>query len=87
MGRFIRESSADTFRKVISTSIASSIILFLVGVIMLFLPSLTNRIIGLVIGAMILISGFNMTYKYFKRDGARLYSYNLVFGIIKKSYF
>lgn len=82
MGRFIRESNSDRFRKMMSRSIASSVILFVVGIVMLFMPELTNRIIGMVIGAMILISGFNTISKYIKRDGARLYSYNLIFGII-----
>ena len=82
MGKFVIESSSDKFRKIISTSLASSIILLLVGLIMLFLPSLTNKIIGIVIGIMMLISGANTINKYFKRNGAKLYSFNMIFGIV-----
>lgn len=82
MGKFVIESSSDKFRKIISISLASSIILLLVGLIMLFLPSLTNKIIGIVIGIMMLISGVNTINKYFKRNGAKLYSFNMIFGIV-----
>lgn len=82
MAKFIRETSSDRFRKMTTTSLASSVILLVVGLIMLFLPGLTNKIIGVVIGAMMLLSGFNMVYKYMKRDGAKLYSFNMIFGII-----
>ncbi|MBQ6841184.1 MAG: DUF308 domain-containing protein [Bacilli bacterium] len=82
MGRFIRTTSSDKFKKLMSTSIASSVVLILVGFVMLFLPKLTNKIIGIIIGVMFLVSGFNMVYKYLKRDGAKLYSFNMIFGII-----
>ena len=82
MGRFIRETSSDKFKKMMSTSIASSVLLLVVGLIMLFLPGLTNKIIGIIIGVMILVSGGNMVYKFLKRDGAKLYTFNMIFGII-----
>ena len=60
MGKFIRETSSDKFRKLMSTSIASSLILLIVGLVMLFLPDLTNKIIGVIIGATLLVNGTNM---------------------------
>jgi len=82
MGKFIRQKSSEHFRKMMSTSIASSIFLLVVGLVMLFLPNLTNKIIGIIIGVMFLLSGGNTVYKYMKRDGAKLYSFNMIFGII-----
>lgn len=82
MGKFIKQVSADKFRKMMSASIASSLIWLIAGLIMLFMPNLTNKIIGIIIGALFLLSGSNMIYKFMKRDGAKLYSFNLVFGII-----
>lgn len=82
MGKFIRQKSSEHFRKMMSTSIASSLFLLVVGLVMLFLPDLTNKIIGIIIGVMFLLSGGNTVYKYMKRDGAKLYSFNMIFGII-----
>lgn len=82
MGRIIRESKNEQFNKFIISSITSSVIMAIAGAIMLFLPNLTNKLIGIIVGIMILISGVNSLYKYFKRDGAKLYSFNLIFGII-----
>lgn len=82
MGKFIKQVSAEKFKKMMSTSIASAILWLIAGLIMLFMPSLTNKIIGIIIGALFLLNGTNMIYKYIKRDGAKLYSFNLVFGII-----
>lgn len=82
MGKFIRQTNSDRFRKLMTTSLASSILLLIVGLVMFFIPGLTNKIIGIVIGVMMLVSGSNMVYKYMKRDGAKLYSFNMIFGII-----
>jgi len=82
MGKFIKQVSSDKFRKLMATSIATSVIWLIAGLVMLFLPSLTNKIIGIVIGVLFLLTGLNMVYKYLKRNGAKLYSLNMVFGII-----
>lgn len=75
-------SSSKLFGKFITSSLISSILLGIVGAVMLFLPGLTNKLIGVIIGIMFLLSGANTIYKYFKRDGAKLYSFNMIFGII-----
>ncbi len=82
MGRFIRSTSSEKFKKIMATSIASSVFLTIVGLVMLFLPNLTNKLIGIICGILFIISGFNMIYKYLKRDGAKIYSFNMVFGIV-----
>ncbi|MBE6149059.1 MAG: hypothetical protein E7167_06230 [Firmicutes bacterium] len=82
MGKFILQTNSDKFKKMMSTSIANSVVLLLAGLVMLFLPDLTNKIIGIIIGVVFLLSGANMVYKYMKRDGAKLYSFNMIFGII-----
>lgn len=82
MGRIIRESKNEQFNKFIISSLTSAVIMAIAGAIMLFLPNLTNKLIGIIVGIIILISGINSLYKYFRRDGAKLYSFNLIFGIM-----
>ncbi|MBE6155983.1 MAG: hypothetical protein E7164_04425 [Firmicutes bacterium] len=82
MSNFIRQTSSNKFKKMMSTSIATSLVLLIGGLVMLFMPGLTNKLIGIVVGLMMLVSGGNMIYKYLKRDGAKLYSFNMIFGII-----
>ena len=82
MGKFVKQVNANKFKKMMTTSIISSIIWLIVGTIMLFLPGLTNKVIGIIIGVLFLLTGVNMVYKYLKREGAKLYSFNLFFGIV-----
>ena len=48
----------------------------------MFLPSVSNKIVGIIMGVVILIFGINAVYKYFHRDGAKIYSLNIVFGVL-----
>ena len=82
MGKFVKGVNANTFKKMMIGNIVSSLLWLISGLIMLFMPGLTNKIIGLVIGCIFLLSGVSTIYKFLKRDGAKLYSLNLVFGII-----
>lgn len=82
MGRIVRETISDRFNKLMSISIASSIVIAAVGLILCFLPSLSNKLIGIITGFLFILSGVTAIYKYFSRNGAKLYSLNLLFGII-----
>lgn len=82
MARIIRGTISDRFNGFMIYSMLASIIIGIVGVIMILLPSLTNKLIGVIVGIMFLVSGASAIYKYLKRDGAKLYSLNLVFGLI-----
>lgn len=82
MGKFIKQVSTNKFRKLISTNIISSVIWIIIGAVMFFMPDLTNKVIGMIVGIIFLITGVLTTYKFMKRNGAKLYSLNLVFGIV-----
>ncbi len=70
------------FNKMINFNIAVEVAIIIFGIIMLFSPDITNKLIGTLIGALFLLVSFNMLYNYFLRNGAKLYSMNLVFGLI-----
>ncbi|MGN1379422.1 MAG: HdeD family acid-resistance protein [Bacilli bacterium] len=82
MGRIVRETISERFSKMLSLSIVASIVIALIGVVLLFMPRLSNKIIGVMLGALFLLYGITTIYKYITRNGAKLYSLNLVYGII-----
>lgn len=63
-------------------SIITSIITIIVGTILLFLPDLTNKVVGIITGVIFVLFGLTSVYKYLKRDGAKIYTLNLVFSIL-----
>lgn len=82
MGRIVRETLSDRFNKFILLSMITTIIIALVGTVLIFLPEISNKLIGLICGALFILSGINTIYKYISRNGAKLYSLNLLFGIM-----
>lgn len=82
MSRIVRETISDRFNKFMTLSIICSVIIALIGGVLLFLPELSNKLIGIISGVLFILSGINTIYKYFCRNGAKLYSLNLLYGII-----
>lgn len=82
MSRIVRETISDRFNKFMTLSIICSVIITLIGGVLLFLPELSNKLIGVISGVLFILSGINTIYKYFRRNGAKLYSLNLLYGII-----
>lgn len=83
MAKFLFKNSIQSkFDRMLLYSLITSIITGILGLILLFLPEATNKVVGILVGIIFLISGVNAIYKYFHRDGAKLYSLNLVFGIL-----
>ena len=81
MSRIVRETISDRFNKFMTLSIICSVIIALIGGVLLFLPELSNKLIGVISGVLFILSGINTIYKYFCRNGAKLYSLNLLYGI------
>ena len=82
MGRIVRETIGERFSKMLSYSIITSIVIALIGVVLLYMPRLSNKLIGVILGTLFLLYGITTIYKYITRNGAKLYSLNLVYGII-----
>ncbi len=82
MANPFKNSIENVYNRMIIYSIISAILAILVGIVLLFLPSVSNKVVGIIVGVIILIFGVNSVYKYFHRDGAKIYSLSLVFGVL-----
>ncbi len=82
MGRYVIHKSADDFNKMLNFSVAACLIQLMVGCSLFFLPDISLKVLGYVCGIVFFISGINSASKFFKRQGAKLYRFNLVFGLI-----
>lgn len=63
-------------------SSAIAVLCAVIGFVLLFLSSLSNKMIGVIIGIAILLYGATLIYKYLQRDGAKIFALNIVFGLI-----
>lgn len=77
-----KNNIANMYKRMITYSIVTSILTVIAGILLLFLPNITNKVVGIIAGIIFLIAGINSIYKYFHREGAKLYNLNLVFGIL-----
>lgn len=77
-----KNNIANMYRRMITYSIVTSIFTVIAGVLLLFLPNVTNKVVGIIAGVIFLIAGINSIYKYFHREGAKLYNLNLIFGVL-----
>ena len=82
MANPFKNSIENVYNRMIIYSLLTSILAILVGLTLMFLPSVSNKIVGIIMGVVILIFGINAVYKYFHRDGAKVFSLNIVFGVL-----
>lgn len=77
-----KKSIENVYNRMIIYSILTSILSIIIGLILIFLPSISNKVVGIIVGIVFLVFGINSVYKYFHRDGAKIYSLNLIFGVL-----
>lgn len=77
-----KNSIENVYNRMIIYSLITSILSILVGLVLIFLPTVSNKVVGIIVGVIILIFGINAVYKYFHRDGAKIYSLNIIFGVL-----
>lgn len=82
MAKGLKTSIENMYNRMILYSILSAVATVVIGIVLLFLPNVTNKIVGVIIGIIFLISGINSIYKYFHREGAKIYTLNLLFGVL-----
>ncbi len=82
MAKGFKNSIENVYNRIMIYSLIGAVITVAIGLVLLFLPNTSNKIVGIIIGINILINGINTIYKYFHRDGAKLYALNLVFGVL-----
>ena len=77
-----KNSIENVYNRMIIYSLITSILSIIVSLVLIFLPTVSNKVVGIIVGVIILIFGINAVYKYFHRDGAKIYSLNIVFGVL-----
>lgn len=82
MANGLRNSIENMYKRMIWYSIGTALITVITGIILLLVPELSGKVLGMIVGIIFLIEGINSIYKYFHREGAKLYNLNLVFGVI-----
>lgn len=82
MAKGLKNSIENMYKRLIIYSIITALLTVIVGIVLLIVPELSGKLLGIIVGIIFLIEGLNSIYKYFNRDGAKLYNLNLVFGVI-----
>lgn len=82
MANSLKNSIENMYKRMIWYSIGTALITVITGIILLLVPELSGKVLGIIVGIIFLIEGINSIYKYFHREGAKLYNLNLVFGVI-----
>ena len=82
MANGLKNSIENMYKRMIWYSIGTALITVITGIILLLVPELSGKVLGIIVGIIFLIEGINSIYKYFHREGAKLYNLNLVFGVI-----
>ena len=77
-----KKSIENVYNKMVIFSIITAVITIIIGAVLLFLPNLSNKVVGIITGIIFILFGIITAYKYLKRDGAKIYSLNLVFAIL-----
>lgn len=82
MAKGLKSNIKNVYNRMMLYNIIISAISIIVGIVLLFISNMSNKLLGGIMGVVLLLAGLNSIYKYFHRDGAKLYSLSLVFGII-----
>ena len=82
MANPFKNSIENVYNRMIIYSLITAILSIIVGLVLIFLPAVSNKVVGIIIGIIILAYGITAIYKYFHRDGAKIYTLNIVFGVL-----
>ncbi len=82
MASGFKNSIENMYKRMIIYSLLTALFTIIMGIVLLLLPNATNKVVGIIVGIIFLIEGINSVYKYFHREGAKLYNLNLVFGVL-----
>ncbi len=85
MARIVRESGSKNVRKFnnfTTSSIVASVVNIIIGILIFAFSEQIGTLIGYIAGLIFIYTGILAIYKFIKRDGAKLYSLNIIFGIL-----
>ena len=75
-----KNSIKNVYKRFINYSFIMAILTFILGLILLFVPSVSTKIAGVIAGVSCIVSGLCSLYNYLKRDGAKLFALSIVFA-------
>lgn len=70
------------FNMFLNMNILADVLLLIFGVFLVFDPDQSAKTIGMIIGFLLVFYAATIIYTYISRNGARLYSMNIVFGTL-----
>lgn len=76
------KSIKQKFNQMLLYSMIMDAIMIVAGIVIVCVPDTSSKVIGIIVGIIFILNGAGMCYKYFQRNGAKLYSLNLMFGIL-----
>ena len=82
MASGFKNSIENMYKRMIIYSLLTALFTIIMGIVLMLLPNATNKVVGIIVGIIFLIEGINSVYKYFHREGAKLYNLNLIFGVL-----
>ena len=82
MSARFKNSPESIFGRLLTFTFVCTVLLFIIGLVLLLLPEVANKIVAKIAGFGLIISGLNAIYNFRHREGAKIYALNLVFGII-----
>lgn len=77
-----KKNIVKKFNSVLHVGLFTNVLILILGVLCLFKPAFLSEVIGIITGIIIIIYASSMIYSYLSRNGAKLYSLNLIFGIL-----
>lgn len=78
----INKNIKTRFNKFIMINFIIELLIIIVGLVLIFYPDLTTKVVGTIISLLLFSYAGSLAYNYFKRDGAKLYSFNIGAAIV-----
>jgi uncharacterized membrane protein HdeD (DUF308 family) len=82
MRRRTKNEIEKNFKKIINLNIVVEVVIIVFALILIIFPDISNKLIGIIVGSLLLFYAANLAMNYFNRDGAKIYSLSLSLAII-----
>ena len=77
-----KKNSENILNTILSVEFLVSALAIILSLILLIASDLSDKLVGVILGLGFIITGIGTIFSYFKREGAKLFALNLVFGIL-----
>lgn len=84
MGRISKKKQniKEILKKITIMNIITDLLMIIFGIFLFLNPVTSNEMLGKISGILLIMWGITMIFSYLKRDKAKLYSMNLIFGTL-----